>query len=133
MVDFADNTEQASFREEVRTMIRERMPEKLRLRRDEAGEFRRDGNTGERADAMKEWRAALNEKGWVAPAWPKKYGGGDLDAVQQYVMNETFAEEMAPRPRVPDVGSTIMVHGSEEQKQEFLPPMISGDTVWCQG
>ncbi len=133
MVDFADNAEQAAFREEVRGMIRDRMPAKLRLRRDEAGEFRREGNTGERADAMKEWRGALNEKGWVAPAWPKQYGGGELDAVSQYVMNETFAEEMAPRPRVPDVGSTIMVHGSDEQKQEFLPAMIDGSAVWCQG
>jgi len=133
MVDFADSAEQAAFRDEVRRMIQDRMPEKLRLRRDEAGEFRREGDTGERAVAMKEWRTSLNEKGWVAPAWPKEYGGGDLDAVQQYVMNETFAEEMAPRPRVPDVGSTIMVHGSEEQKKEFLPPMISGDTNWCQG
>ncbi len=133
MVDFADNAEQAAFREEVRGMIRDRMPAKLRLRRDEAGEFGREGNTGERADAMKEWRGALNEKGWVAPAWPKQYGGGELDAVSQYVMNETFAEEMAPRPRVPDVGSTIMVHGSDEQKQEFLPAMIDGSAVWCQG
>ena len=47
-------------------------------------------------------------------------------------MNETFAEELAPRPRVPDVGSTIMVHGSEDQKKAFLPPMIFGDTNWCQ-
>jgi len=133
MVDFADNAEQAAFREEVRTMIRDRMPDKLRLRRDEAGEFRREGNRGERAEAMLEWRRALNEKGWVAPAWPKEYGGGELDAVKQYVMNETFAEEMAPKPRVPDVGSTIMVHGTEDQKKEFLPPMIDGTTVWCQG
>ena len=91
MVDFADSAEQAAFRDEVRTMIRERMPAKLKMRRDEAGEFRREGNTGERAEAMKEWRAVLNERGWVAPAWPKEYGGGELDAVQQYVMNETFA------------------------------------------
>ena len=133
MVDFADNAEQAAFREEVRMLIREHLPQQLRMRSDEAGEFRREGSTGERADAMRAWRSVLNEKGWVAPAWPKQYGGGELDAVQQYVMNETFAEEMAPRPRVPDVGSTIMVHGSEEQKKEFLPPMIDGTTIWCQG
>jgi hypothetical protein len=68
MADFADNAEQAEFRDEVRTMIRDRMPRKLKLRRDEAGEFRREDSTGERVDAMKEWRATLNEKGWVAPA-----------------------------------------------------------------
>jgi len=133
MVDFADSAEQAAFRAEVRQTIRERMPERLKMPRDEAGEVRVESNTGERAEAMKEWRKVLNERGWVAPAWPKAYGGGELDAIQQYVMNETFAEELAPRPRVPDVGSTIMVHGSEEQKREFLPPMIDGSTVWCQG
>ena len=42
MVDFADNAEQAAFREEVRTVIRERMPQQLKMRRDEAGEFRRE-------------------------------------------------------------------------------------------
>ena len=131
MVDFADSAEQAAFRDEVRTMIHERMPQKLKMGRDEAGEFRRE--TGERADAMKEWRGVLNEKGWVAPAWPKQYGGGELDAVQQYVMNETFAEERAPRPRVPDVGSTIMVHGSDEMKTQFLPKMVKGEEIWCQG
>jgi alkylation response protein AidB-like acyl-CoA dehydrogenase len=66
---------------------------------------------------MDKWRATLNEKGWVTPAWPKQYGGGELDVVQQYVMNEIFAEERAPKSRVPDVGSTIMVHGSDAESR----------------
>jgi alkylation response protein AidB-like acyl-CoA dehydrogenase len=69
----------------------------------------------------------------MAPAWPKQYGVGELDTVQQYVMNQTFAEERAPKSRVPVVGSTIMAHGSDAQKQKFLPAMIAGATNWCQG
>ena len=62
----------------------DRMPEIPKARQDEAGD--RGGGWGRpmgaRGEAMDEWRATLNEKGWVAPAWPKQYGGSEMDAVQ---------------------------------------------------
>ena len=82
---------------------------------------------------MKPWRDALVERGWIAPAWPKEYGDADLSPMEQYLLNETFAERQAPMIPVPDVGSTIMVHGTDEQKQEFLPPMVKDGVFWTQG
>ena len=137
MVDFADSPEQATFRAEVTQFIDENLPDVLKIRDNEQGYFQAPPK-GDRGKALKEWREKLIEKGWIAPAWPKEIGGvelqgGDLTPMEQYIMNETFAEVRAPRLGVPDVGSTIMVHGSEEQKQEFLPPMVRGESRWCQG
>ena len=135
MVDFADTTEQAAFRVEVEQFLEENLPAALKIRDDDAGA--RGGffgeQTGDRAEAMREWRGKLVEKGWIAPAWPKEYGGADLTPMEQFILNETFAETRSPRVGVPDVGSTIMVHGNDEQKREFLPAMVKGETRWCQG
>ena len=131
-MDFADSPEQATFRKEVESFFDQNFPEELVAdpNIDPRTEGRRRGENGE---AMKKWRAALVEKGWIAPAWPKEYGGADLSPMEQFILNETVAKRGAPMVRVPDVGSTIMVHGSEEQKKEFLPPMVKGETIWCQG
>ncbi len=134
MVDFSDSPEQAEFRVEVEAFFEERFPEALRISSsdDPRTQFER-AQAPDRAAATKEWRNALVEKGWIAPAWPEKYGGADLTPMEQFILNETVAEAGAPRMGVPDVGSTIMVHGTEEQKAEFLPPMVRGETRWCQG
>jgi alkylation response protein AidB-like acyl-CoA dehydrogenase len=132
MVDFADTTEQATFRAEVKGFIEENLPPILIIQPDDdrAGD---ELPEGERATAMDQWREKLVEQGWIAPAWPKKYGGADLSPMEQFILSETFAETRSPRLGVPDVGSTIMVHGTEEQQKEFLPPMVTGETRWCQG
>ncbi|MEX2228761.1 MAG: acyl-CoA dehydrogenase family protein [Dehalococcoidia bacterium] len=132
MVDFADTAEQAAFRTEVRAFIERNLPDQLVTRTDEYFMFGEPPND-ERRDALKRWRGSLVERGWIAPAWPKEYGGADLTPMEQFVLSETFAETRAPRLGVHDVGSTIMVHGSDEQKREHLPPLVRGDTVWCQG
>ena len=132
MVDFADTAEQAEFRTEVREFLSQNLPETLKISDDDGPRFD-EALSGDRAAAMKEWRAKLVEKAWIAPAWPKEYGGGELTTMEQFILNETFAETRSPRVGVPDVGSTIMVHGTDEQKAEFLPNMVNGDTRWCQG
>ena len=134
MVDFADTAEQAEFRAGVTSFIEENLPDILRIRPSDVGRNDEDGlPQGERAKALKEWRAKMVEKCWIAPAWPKEYGGADLSTMEQFILNETFAQTRSPRVGVPDVGSTIMVHGTEEQKQEFLEPMVDGESRWCQG
>ncbi|MDA0271482.1 MAG: acyl-CoA dehydrogenase family protein [Chloroflexi bacterium] len=137
MVDFADSPEQAVFRHEVEDFFAKNFPAALSVSEnddprtaEEAGE---GAEADARRDARRQWRTALVGKGWIAPAWPKKYGGAELSPMEQFILNETIAERGAPRMGVPDVGSTIMVHGTEEQKAEFLPPMVRGETRWCQG
>ncbi len=138
MVDFADSPEQADFRAEVRRFVDDSMPDVLRINDDDGDAARNaflaeDDEPTERSTALRDWRDALIEKGWIAPAWPKEYGGGALTETEQYILNETFADARAPRLGVPDVGNTIMVHGTADQQKEFLPPMVQGDTRWCQG
>ncbi|MDA0364929.1 MAG: acyl-CoA dehydrogenase family protein [Chloroflexi bacterium] len=132
MVDFADTPDQGRFRTEVRDFIEQNLPGELETRSDSVFMFGEEPSD-ERREAIKRWRASLVERGWIAPAWPKEYGGADLTPMEQFILSETFAETRAPRLGVHDVGSTIMVHGSDEQKREHLPPLVRGDTVWCQG
>ena len=133
MVDFADTADQAAFRSEVRAFLTENLPEALKVRDDSDGRGFDERPSDERAKALQQWRDKLVEKRWIAPAWPKEYGGGELTTMEQFILNETFAETRSPRLGVPDVGSTIMVHGTDEQKAEFLPKMVKGETRWCQG
>ena len=132
MVDFNDNDEQATFRTEVRDFIATNLPDQLRLKPDEDRRFDED-DPDEKKAAIATWRAALVDKGWIAPMWPKELGGAQMTKMEQFIVNEEFTEASAPRLSVPTVGSTIMVHGSEEQKKEFLPKMVTGETRWCQG
>ncbi len=141
MVDFSDTPEQAAFRAQVREFVAEHHPaEFAEAARYAAGLFggsgvggRDGGPTGRRTQLMRQWREALVERGWIAPAWPKEYGGADMSVMEQFIMNEVFAEMRAVPLRVPDVGSTIMVHASEQVKRQYLPGMIKGEDSWCQG
>jgi alkylation response protein AidB-like acyl-CoA dehydrogenase len=130
-MDFADSPEQAAFRKEVADFFDQHFPSELVV--DENVDPRTEGRSERNPEALKRWRAALVDKGWIAPAWPKEYGGANLSTMEQFILNEEVAERGAPMVRVPDVGSTIMVHGTDEQKKEFLPPMVRGETIWCQG
>ena len=145
-----DSPEEAAWRETVRSFIGTELPAQLRTAgfgrgaapvQEEGGEEVRSrpgvqvGGAGfQRATgAMREWREKLLTSGWIAPAWPREYGGADLTVMQQFILSEEFAEARAPRVGVPLVGPTLIIHGTEEQKQEFLPPILRGETSWCQG
>jgi alkylation response protein AidB-like acyl-CoA dehydrogenase len=78
----------------------------------------------------------LGAKGWMAPAWPKEYGGQEMPFMKQVVLSEELAYYRAPNTSyigVTYAGPTIMHYGTEEQKQEMIPGILSGDIVWCQG
>jgi alkylation response protein AidB-like acyl-CoA dehydrogenase len=130
-MDFRDSPEDAAFREEVRDFLKKELPADLRADDDTilgvgVGENPRD----------KDWLLTLAHRGWVAPAWPKEYGGAGLSSMQQFIFNEEMARAGAPRPNFLAIGlagPTIIVHGSEEQKREHLAGILSGDVYWCQG
>ena len=78
----------------------------------------------------------LATKGWVAPAWPKEYGGAGMTIMEQFIFNEELALARAPRPGgigITMAGPTIIVYGTEDQKKEHLSGMLSGEATWCQG
>jgi alkylation response protein AidB-like acyl-CoA dehydrogenase len=84
-----------------------------------------------------EWPSKLFEGGWICATWPKEYGGKGLTTLQGVVLAEEFANARAPMRAdfFGDtlVGPTLLQWGTEEQKKEFLPEILSGKMRWCQG
>ena len=133
MVSFRDTPEEAAFRREVRTFIEERLPPELRGHVRDGGAA---GNGPALQAAQERWTAALRERGWHAVHWPKEYGGAGLSVTDQFLFNEEMARHRVARTYsvgINQVGPTIMFHGSDEQRREFLPKMLSGEDTWCQG
>ncbi len=133
-MDFRDRPEEAAFRQKVRQFLNEELPD--RFRGISAYEGGGRGDVRSRFGELKEWRTKLADKGWIAPAWPQEYGGAGFSVMQQFIMNEEFAENRAPQVGgmgTAMIGPTLIVHGSEEQKQEHLSRILSGEVQWCQG
>ncbi len=86
-----------------------------------------------------EWRETLRDNQLLAPNWPAEYGGGGLTHLEHVVLNEEFAKRGVPTSGPNDgfsigmVGNTILAWGSEEQKAHYIPRILSGEDVWCQG
>lgn len=135
-MDFHDSAEEGAFRREVRAFLDRELPEGVAHRRTEWGLFNGTGRADQGFAAFfKDWTAKLNTHGWGAPAWPKEHGGGGLTVKEQFILSEEFAWKRAPRPGGIGhgwAGPTIMVYGTEEQKRDYLPRIISGEDIWCQ-
>lgn len=85
----------------------------------------------------KRWERKLAEGGWTCVAWPKEYGGRGLSIEQQVIFFEEYARAGAPG-RMGHIGEglagpTLIAFGSEAQKQQYLPGILSGTEFWCQG
>jgi alkylation response protein AidB-like acyl-CoA dehydrogenase len=130
-MELRDSPEEAAFRQEVCEFLKKELREEWKARPEEGEE-----DIAALYERRRPWREKLAEKGWVAPAWPQEYGGAGLTVMQQFVMNEEFAEARAPARDifgVGMVGPTLIVHGSEEQKKEHLPRILKSEVRWCQG
>ena len=119
-----------AFRTEIRAWLEEHLPE---------GWFE-DGfsmTDEERSTFNKDWTEKLFKGGWICASWPAEYEGKGLSTLEQVVLNEEFAKAGAPLRAdfFGDtlVGPTILQWGTEEQKKEFLPGILRGETSWCQG
>jgi alkylation response protein AidB-like acyl-CoA dehydrogenase len=124
-----------AFRSEVSSWLEENCPPARRKLR--PGETAPSWDSPEFVVETELWKTRVSEKGWSAPTWPKEYGGGGLDAEQAKVL----AEEMTRIGTFSPIGGFGMVmlgpvlieFGNEAQKKRFLPDIIQGKTVWCQG
>ncbi len=133
-MDFQDTPEQAAWRDEVRTFIENERPREYDPDKGmQGGEERAPRD----APWYKRWQGKLSERGWIAPAWPKEYGGASLGVMEQFIMNEEFAEARVPPSSIGNgvsmLGPTIIAHGSDAQQEEHLGRMLRGEVVWCQG
>ncbi|MGA2953191.1 MAG: acyl-CoA dehydrogenase family protein [Caulobacteraceae bacterium] len=82
------------------------------------------------------WQKLLHARGWVAPSWPKDYGGAGWTEMQRHIFATECARAGAPSLApmgLRMVGPCIIVFGSPEQKAFYLPRILSGDDYWCQG
>jgi alkylation response protein AidB-like acyl-CoA dehydrogenase len=124
-MDLTLSPQELEFRDAVREWIAANHPGREPDADPEAFEFRRA------------WQRALNERGWAGLSWPTEYGGAGATLIEQAIFYEEVAR--AGAPQMANVlglamgGPTVIAHGTEEQKQRFLPPILSADEIWCQG
>ena len=123
-------TDDLAFRNEVRAFLDDELSEEMReATRLTSGVFA-EFEIGQR------WHKALYERGWIAPGWPTEHGGTGWSAMQRYVYDTEANLAGAPRlfsMGLRMVGPVIMKFGSDEQKAHYLPRILAGEDVWCQG
>lgn len=124
-----DYTEaQEAFRQDLRAYLDDRLPKEL-------AEKSRMGKRLTKTD-HEEWHAILQERNWFAGHWPTAYGGSSWDAVQRHIFEEETVRAHAPRVvpfGVAMLGPVLLKFGTEDQKADWLPKILSGEHWWCQG
>jgi alkylation response protein AidB-like acyl-CoA dehydrogenase len=126
-VELQLSSEDAAFRDEVRGFIAENYPNEMRVPNPE---------TDLSKEQMLLWHRILHNKGWIAPLWPKQYGGPGWSITQRFLFERetTRAGTLPPLAfSVTMVGPVIYTFGNAAQKQKFLPRILSGQDWWCQG
>ena len=128
-MDVKFTQEDLAFRDEVRAFFEEEYDFDLakQVLNDKSGEYK---------SAIVAWQKKLHKKGWIAPAWPTEYGGSGWTITQRYIF-----ESERGRLGIPDavpfglkmVGPVIYTFGNKQQKERFLPRILSSDDWWCQG
>jgi alkylation response protein AidB-like acyl-CoA dehydrogenase len=95
--------------------------------------------TEEILDWTQAWRKQLSDGGWLGLKWPEAYGGRGLSEIESITVIEEFARAGVPHQGPNDpfsigmLGNTLLALGTEEQKAHFIPRILSGEDVWCQG
>jgi alkylation response protein AidB-like acyl-CoA dehydrogenase len=127
-LDLDVSPEQIAFRQEVRQWIQDAMPAAIKAKAAGGGHFDHE--------EQMEWHKILYAKGWVAPQWPKEVGGTGWDIGKRHIFGEELVRANAPQLSpfgLMMVGPLLIQFGTPEQKQRFLPKILSGEEVWCQG
>ncbi len=114
-----------SFRQELRSWLLEHRPPEVDI-----------ATTVEEAEVLREWQRTLHSGRWVGIHWPIAYGGRGASLAQVAIYNEELARAHAPqilgRAGASLVGPTLMAHGSEKQRQRWMPRILAADDIWCQ-
>ncbi|MGC2372428.1 MAG: acyl-CoA dehydrogenase family protein [Solirubrobacteraceae bacterium] len=126
-MDLTFNERESAFREELRAWLADNRPD------EEPSEGGEDAHYAWRRD----WQRRLYDAGWAAPAWPAEYGGRGASLTESAIYFEELGLARVPLPaNVLGLllgGPTLMVWGTDEQKQRYLAPILSADEIWCQG
>jgi alkylation response protein AidB-like acyl-CoA dehydrogenase len=128
-VDFDFSPEEQAFAEEVERFLDEHdRPEVMDVTRENMAQI---ADTPPRQAFMQK----LGERGWLGMSWPRAYGGQEREGIYEYLLNEALARRGGPQigKGVGIVGKTLMRHGNEKLKQEFLPRILRGDVQFAIG
>jgi alkylation response protein AidB-like acyl-CoA dehydrogenase len=124
-MDLTFDERELAFRDELRGWLTDNSPGDGPEGEDDNYSWRRD------------WQARLHEGGWAGVHWPVEYGGRGATMVESAIFYEELARSGAPLPaNVLGLllgGPTLMVWGTDEQKDRYLPPILSAEEIWCQG
>ncbi len=118
-----------TFRDEVRDFLESNLTEDIRIER-------RDSHAIGQFEHIEVWHKKLYEKGWIAPGWPREHGGTGWNEVQRFIFANECWQRGAPMLApfgITMCGPVLMAFGTEEQKQYFLPRILSMQDYWCQG
>jgi alkylation response protein AidB-like acyl-CoA dehydrogenase len=124
-VDLTLTSGEQAFRDEVRAWLGENHPGPEPDGEEAKFEFRRA------------WQRELHDAGWAGISWPKEYGGRGATLIEQAIFSEEMVRAKAPAPAnvlgLVMGGPVVIAHGTEQQKERFLEPILSGEEIWCQG
>ena len=131
-MNFAFTKEEEAFRQEILAFLRQELPPGWI-----GATYYEDELEEEDIWAMgRKMAPKLGQKGWLAMAWPRDYGGQARSHIEQTLFKEEMAYNRAPGLDIAGInmcGPTLMNFGTPEQKKTFLPPIAKGEVFWCQG
>ena len=133
-MDFDDTPEEAAFRTEVRAWLADHARPKR------PGELSTTRNFYDFDEVFvaegRQWQRTLFDGGWAGITWPKEYGGRDGSSIQAMIFAQEESQFDVPQGLfgvgIGMVGPTIIAHGTDAQKERYLPAMLRGEEVWCQ-
>jgi acyl-CoA dehydrogenase len=129
-MDFRDSPREAAFRAEATAFLDAHAPRSFRSYTTEGADME------EVFEEHVAWQKTLAGHGWGALTWPKPYGGRGLGPIEQIIWNEELTRRGAAHSMlavgIGMAGPTLIAHGTEEQKQRYLAPLLHADEVWCQ-
>jgi alkylation response protein AidB-like acyl-CoA dehydrogenase len=133
-MDFEYTSEQEAFRAQVRGWLRDNLPPELCI--DDPMDERIAPNR-EIFDKRRVWQRKLADAKWVGLFWPRQYGGREASLMEQIIFDEEYFRARAPilpgYNGVGLLGPTLMQWGTDDQKRKYLPRVLTGEDIWCQG
>lgn len=124
------SSEQAEFREEVQAFLQSELTDQLRI------DQYKTASVYPEPKISGLWQQALQRQGWLVPLWSAEWGGTGWTPVQRFIFETECALAGAPLVHpmgVRLVGPVILQFGTDEQKRQYLPRILSGEDYWCQG
>lgn len=130
-MDFEFTEEQERFRYEFRDWLEDSLPDGWIH-----GEWQLPEDEEEMVEFIQDWQRRKAEDGWAGPNWPEDYGGMGLSAIEEMIYADEMARINAP-PNINSIGQlvgpTLIELGTDWQKERFIPHILNGEELWCQG